>query len=250
MSWVAKLGLFVGGFFALAALAWMLFLPKLVEHELRAVTGFDFHVAVLSANPFTGRVVVRELVALNPPRYPKPDFIQLQELRADIRVFSWAFGDRIIIDELDLNATKIELIRQKDGSSNAGDFMAAFTRGKPAAGGTAPPGRPARYRINRLRVRLEKLVVVDYQGSKTDEKVYDLRIDHSYNNVSDPRDLLVPEVMKTLYAFGLHHDIAQLLPGEFGQALAGAVGTAAHVTSKLKDVVKGTLDKLEHSGKP
>jgi len=253
----AKLCLFFGGIVALAALAWMAFLPAIVEHELRAATGFDVRVAVLAANPFTGRVVARGLIARNPPRYPAPDFIELREFRADMDVFSWVFTDRIVINELDLDAAKIELIRQHDGKTNAGDFMAAFSRGAPAASGSPAPSKPARCLVKRLHIRLDRLVVADYSGSKPDERAYDLNIDHTYSNVSDPRQLLVPEVVRTLHSFGLHHDVSQLLPGDFGRALADAVGGAAHAGAKLKDAekrageyLKGVLDKLEQSAKP
>jgi hypothetical protein len=48
-----------------------------------------------------------------------------------------------------------------------------------------------------------------------------------------------------------------MLPGDFGKALAGAVGGATTVGMKLKDAtvdagsyLKGVLDKLEQKAKP
>ena len=35
--------------------------------------------------------------------------------------------------------------------------------------------------------------------------------------------------MKTLHGFGLHHEVSELLPGDFGRALADAVGGVAQV---------------------
>jgi hypothetical protein len=243
--------LLVGGLFALASLAWMVFLPRIVERQLRA-TGFDVRVAVLKVDPFTGSVVVEGLVAKNPPAYPTPDFVELSELRADVSVFSWFFSDRFVINELDVDTSRIALIRQHDGKSNAGEFMAAFKSGHPAAA-----GKPKKYLIKKLHIRLEELYVADYTGLATDKKTYKLNIDRSYTNVTDPRQLLVPDVVKTLYSFGLHHDIAKLLPGEFGQALADTLGGAAHVGTMLKNAaqktgesLKGAIDKLEQSPKP
>ena len=88
-------------------------------------------------------------------------------------------------------------------------------------------------------------------------KTYNLNIDHTFSNMTDPKQLLVPEVVRSLYSFGLRRDTEQLLPGDFGRALADAVGAAAHVGAKLKDATqktgeyfKGLLDKLEQSAKP
>jgi hypothetical protein len=253
-----KICLSIGILLALLSLAWMVLLPKMVERELRESTGFDFHVAVLKADPFTGQIVVQGLTAKNPPRYPAPDFVVLRELHADVNVFSWLFSDHVVINELDVDTAKIELIRQHDGTSNAGDFMAALSRG---GGGAAVPSPAPRshkqYLVKRLHIRLEELVVADYTGSKPEEKVYTLNIDQSYTDVSNPKQLIVPQVVKTLHSFGLHHDVANLLPGDFGQALALAVGGVAQVGAELKNVaqktgetLKGALDKLDQSPKP
>jgi hypothetical protein len=248
-----KLCLFLAALSAVGALAWMFFLPRVVEHELRAITGFDVRLAVLKADPFTGRVVVRGLTAKNPPSYPSPDFFELRELRADVNLFSF-FSDRIVVNELDVNTAKVALVRQHDGTSNAVAFMKAFS------GGTTPAQvapKPRKYLVKRLHIRLEELYVADYTGLAIDKKTYKLNIDQTYLNVTDPRQLLVPQVINTLYSFGFHHDFAKLLPGDFGQALANTMGGVAHVGSALKgtlqkagDSLKGTWDKLEQSPKP
>lgn len=242
-----KVCLAIGCLFAAASLVWMVFLPRLVERQLSAVTGFDVRLAVLKADPFTGRVVVEGFTARNPQGYPLPDFVELREVRADVSVFSWLFSDQGVINELDIDTAKIALVRQHDGTSNAGEFMKAFSKG-------GAPAKPRRYLIKKLHLRLEDLYVADYSGRAADTKDYRVDIDQTYTNVTDPRQLLVPQVVNTLYSFGFQHGIAKLLPGDFGQALAGGV---AHVGMALKGVVekagdslKGTFDKLEQSPKP
>ena len=96
----------------------------------------------------------------------------------------------------------------------------------------------------------DRLVVVDFSGSKKDEKVYTLHIDETFINVTDTRQLLVPKVLQNLQSFGLHHDIAQLLPGDFGKALAGAVGGLKDTATKTGGYLKGFLDKLEQKPNP
>lgn len=251
MSRTAKNGVLLACVFAAVALVWMAFLPAVVEHELRAVTGFDFHVAVLSADPFTGHIAIRGLSARNPPVYPDPDFIEVRELRADVGLFSWLFSNRIVIDNLTIDIEKIVLVRSHNGKTNAGDFMAAFSKPKGTGGGPAPaPRKPTPYLIKKLHLSFDRLVVVDFSGSKKDEKVYTLHIDETFINVTDTRQLLVPKVLQNLQSFGLHHDIAQLLPGDFGKALAGAVGGLKDTATKTGGYLKGFLDKLEQKPNP
>jgi hypothetical protein len=251
MKWSVKLGVLFACAFAAVALLWMAFLPALVDHELRAVTGFDFHVAVLSADPFTGHVSVRGLSARNPPAYPDPDFIEVRELRGDVGLFSWLFSKRIVIDDLTIDIEKIVLVRTHDGKTNAGEFMAAFSKPREAGSGPAPaPRKPTPYLIKKLHLNFDRLVVVDFSGSKKDEKVYALHIDETFINVADSRQLLVPQVLRNLQSFGLHHDIAQLLPGDFGKALAGAVGSLKDTAAKTGSYLKSFLDKLEQKPNP
>jgi hypothetical protein len=238
--------LFLACLLAAAAVAWMVLLPRLVERELRSVTGFEVRVKVLSVNPFTGRVVVRGLTALNPPAYPERDFVQLTALQTDVNLFSWAFEDHLTIEDLDFDLGKVELVRLHDGKSNFAECSAALT-GRPAG---TPPAKRIKYLIRTLHVRLEDLVVADYTGSNPQVKTYRLNLDQTYHDVSDPRQLLVPQVVNTLYAFGLRHGISQLLPGEFGVALGDAFGGVSAITSKGRDLLKGVFDKLDHSSKP
>jgi hypothetical protein len=259
VSWKVKALVILGGLFALCALAWMAFLPAVAEHEMRAVTGFDISMKVVAIDPFTGNVVIRGLTAKNPAEYPDPDFIDLRSMSADVSVFSVLFSDRIVVDNLDLDIAKMEIVRLHDGRTNTGAFMAKFKGGGSGAPGapTSPARRAPAYLIKRLHVRFDQLVVLDESGSKSDKSTYDLHIDDAFNNVTGPGQLLVPSIIKDLHAFGLHHDVSGLLPGEFGNALAAAVGGAATVGGKIKDAatgagdyLKGALDKLEQKAKP
>jgi uncharacterized protein involved in outer membrane biogenesis len=253
---MVKILIFFATLFAIAALAWMVFLPRIAERELRAATGFDVSVRVLSANPFTGRLVVKGLSARNPPGYPEPDFIDLESLDSTIDLFSVVTGGQVVIDSLDVNIAKLEIIRLHGGRSNIAECaakVAPSSNAVPAKEKTAGRG----YLIRTLHVRLGELVLQDYSGSVPEKKVYPLNIIHTYANVTDSRQLLVPDVVNTLYKFGLHHDLARLLPGEFGEALAAAVDGVGQVGSKVKDTarkagdfLKGLVDKLEQSQKP
>jgi hypothetical protein len=251
---MVKAGLIVAFLVAVVCLAWMAFLPAYTQHELHKITGFDVKVPILSANPFTGRLYIQDFSAKNPSGYPSPDFIDIHSLQSDVEVFPVLFGDQMTIDNLDLNVGTLEIIRRHDGRTNVGDCSAAFS--PPGAPG-APVARPTRFLIKRLHIRLERLVIEDDTGSKPDRKTYNLNLDHSFTNVSDARQLLVPDVVHTLYSFGLHHDTAKLLPGDFGVALATAVDGVTVVGAKVKDAtqktgeyLKSLFDKLEQSPKP
>jgi len=113
-----KLLVFLAAVFALAALAWMLFLPEFVTRQIRTRTGFDATVASLSCNPFTGRLTIRGLVLTNPAGFSTGDFVQLREFRMDGDLLS-LFSERIVLDELVLDVRRLALVRRADGLPNA-----------------------------------------------------------------------------------------------------------------------------------
>jgi hypothetical protein len=249
----------LGGVVALCALAWMAFLPVVAEHELREITHFDVRMEVVAVNPLTGSVVIRGFVAKNPAEYPDPDFFDIRSIKADVSVFSLLFSDHIVVEELDVDIAKVELIRLHDGRTNEGQFVASFKPGGAASAPGAPsaPRKARTYLIKKLHVRFDELVVSDNSGSKTDKSTYDLHISQDFINISGPGQLLVPSVVRDLHSFGLHHDVSGLLPGDFGDALAVAVGSAATVGGKIQSAAKDTgqylkdqLDKLEQKVKP
>jgi hypothetical protein len=257
VRWIVRGGILLAGLLAVTALAWMLFLRTVVQHELRVITGFDFRVDVLAVNPFTGNILVRGLSASNPAAYPSPGFATVREIRARVNLFSWACSDTVVIDELDLDSESIQIVRVSAVKSNAGDFMAAF--GAPTSAGQAAPTptRHKKYVVKAMHIRLDKLVIADYTGRKPDVVTYELNINHDYTNVTDTHSLLTPDVVKSLHALALRHDVSELLPGEFGTLLAVGVGGVAAVestvvgaTKKTGEAVKGLFDKLEQKPKP
>jgi hypothetical protein len=92
-------------------------------------------------------------------------------------------------------------------------------------------------------------VVQDFTGSKGDPKTYNLKLDHTYSNITDTRQLLVPDVLRTLYTAGLQN-LARLLPGDFGDALAAGVDGMTKLGTKTGQFFKGLFGKLEQSQKP
>jgi hypothetical protein len=246
---------------AAGALAWMLFLPAVVTAQIRQRTGFDATVTGLSCNAFTGRLAVRGLVMSNPASFPVRDFVELREFSMETEVWSW-MSDRPVIDALTADVRKVTLVRRPDGKSNAEILQRALlgeeregTSG-PAAGPVATPPRP--WLIRRLVLRFDRLVIADYSGVKPVVQEHVLGLDQRYENVTEAKQLLVPEVLRGLAAVDLGPTLGRLVPGELGRALgdkvrAGAAqGAEAFKEAGLQaaDLLKGLREKLEESRKP
>ena len=109
------------------------------------------------------------------------------------------------------------------------------------------PSKPLKFLIRTLRIRLDRLVIADYtDGDPGDQDLQPEHRPHLTRTFPQAKQLLVPDVVRSLYSFGLRHDTEQLLPGDFGRALADAVGAAAHVGDKLKEA--GAQDRAIPQG--
>ena len=243
---------------AALALAWMLFLPTVVMAQIRARTGFEASVASLSCNAFTGRLAVRGLVVSNPPSFPVNDFVELRDFSAAADVWS-LFSDRLVLDEVTVDFRRITLVRRADGRSNAEVFQQNLLGLAVAPAGAPRPGAPARkFLIRRLALRFDQLVLADHTGAKPAVQEVNLALDQHYENVTDSKQLLVPEVLRRLAAANLGPVLGGLVPGDFGRALGETAREAAARGGELlrdagqqaTDLLKGLREKLEESKKP
>lgn len=255
------LGLVVLG--ALGAFAWMLLLPEFVTRQIKSRTGFDASVASLSCNPFAGRLTLRGFVLSNPASFASADFLQLREFHAEFDVGS-LFAERVSVEELRIDVRRIALVRRSDGESNAALLARNLGLGAPVAGAPGPAPRPAadssekKFRIGRLAIRVDQLVVADYSGAIPDVKQYDLALDQHYENVTEAKQILVPAVLGRVAAENLGPALGRVLPGDLGRAFGESARAAARsgevllkeAGTQASDLLRGWREKLEQSKKP
>ena len=270
---IVRLMVLLVGLLAFIALGWMLLLPVVVTNQIRSRTGFEATVASLSCNAFTGRLTIRGLVLTNPPTFPTGDFVQLREFRAQGDLLS-LFSERITLDELVLDVRQMALVKRADGRSNVELFeqnlglIAPAPTAAPAASTkpstqapavlAAPASAPRKFLLRKLTLRFDQLVLADYSSAKPDVREYNLGVDQRYENVTDAKQLLVPEVLRKVSAENLGPALGRLVPGDFGRALGETARDAAKsgeallkdAGGKATDLLRGLREKLEDSKKP
>ena len=235
-----KLLLFLAILFACLALAWMILLPFAVTRLAQERTGFGIEIQTLYANPFTANLELRGLVITNPPAFPRKDFVEVREFRADAQLFS-LFGHRPIIDYIVVNMTGITLVKDQRGLINTRVFQEGLAG--PSPGSLPPPtAAPAReFLIKRLQVRLDRLVIADYSRRKPDVREFTLNFSHTYDNVTSAKQLAAP--FADIFA-PVAGAIGGILP-ETDAALRAAGGRVKETGRKTGEAVKGLFDALE-----
>ncbi|MCC6414954.1 MAG: hypothetical protein IT582_03485 [Opitutaceae bacterium] len=234
---------------ALVALAWMTLLPNLVAAWVRERTGFEFKAESLMANPFTGTLVARGVMLSNPPTFPTPEFLRVNEFSCQADAWS-LLTDKPVFERVTLDIAQVALVKRADGRTNAEVFRAylAAPDGRPAPGSTAPRKR---FVIRELRARFDRLLVADYSGPHPARREFAVQIDRTFKNVSDGSQLLLPSSLDQLFALG--GAVGDLLPADIGRVLEEAMRTGTGLLRQIPDSIRplgGFSDTLEESKKP
>lgn len=241
---------------AALALAWMVALPYVFSSWVRNRTGFDLAVQSLMVNPFSGNLRARGLVINNPPTFPQPEFLQVREFAVEAEVWS-LFSDKPVLNLVKMDIGLVALVKRPDGKTNTEVFrhyLAAEEQGTavpiPTSRQPEPPGKE--FLIRKLEVRFDRLLVADNTGKRPVMKEYPLKIDRTYENVTDGDQLLLPGSLDQVFALG--GAVGSLLPDDVGRILDETLRSGSDLLKKVTDSevnpFKGFSDTLEESKKP
>lgn len=115
-----------------------------------------------------------------------------------------------------------------------------------------PVEKPVHFIIRRLELSLDRIVVADYTTPKPDIREYKCKLYYTFNNFTDPKQLMAPFALKSLQSVGAA--IQGLIPGEIGKALGAATQPVEPMlkpkTEQDTDPLKTVVEKLEESQKP
>ena len=246
-----KLLVALSALFSFVALAWMLLLPKYLEVCVQRETGFSCSVKVLMCNPFMGHVRVSGLSLDNPPSFESPGFVRVRSLEGDLSLMSY-FTDQWVVEDLDVDVERLVIVTDAAGRSNASAFAAALNAGNAA-------GSPRRsWLVRRLRLRLGTLEIIDGPPGHGPARTYALGIDHRFTSVSNPSQLLIPSLLRSLGPAEAATGFSRWIPGGFGSTLSrelktlssGSMSVIRQLGTKAQRDAHDLFHALEQSLKP
>jgi len=251
--------------------AWIFFLPPLLTSVLSKRTGFGVKVTQLALNPFTSRVDLEGLLVSNPSTYPRTEFVEVRSFHADA-ILSSLLSDRPVLTYAKIDVAHIALIKSTDGTTNRDLFQDRLfgPKEKPDddevknASGKPAPKKPVRdkdapiatapakqFLIRRLELKIDKLILADYSGRKVTSKEVNLGFEHTYENVTDAKQLLTPIGVKGLSSVGAA--ISGLIPGDLGKVMGAATKSGESLKEPAKkagESIRSMIDALEQTPKP
>lgn len=227
----------------------MAFLPRLVAAQLAQRTRFGVAVETLAANPFNGRVQLQNLTLVNPVTFGPREFVELRRFEVDVQVFS-GLGRRWVIDELTIDLPLLAIVTNTDGTTNLDLFRERLAGEEEKSARAA--AREREFLIKRLHVRVGEVRFINLTARQPRERRMPLEFEYTFHNVSDWKQLLVPEFFRRAAASGGAFE--GLLPEDLGPTLSRwmrAGGGLFHEPSRrATDTLKSLFEKLEDSTKP
>ena len=238
---LAKLLLLLVILFGIGAVAWILFIPRLVVSQIHSKTGFNVTVDHLWINPFTANVSVKGMVLKNPEGWPVADFVNLREFRIDANLLS-LFSARIVANEAVLDVAKCTLVKNQKGTFNAKAFADALNRPGPSTSEAKSKGKPKEFLIKHLLLKFDTLVYVDNSGTNATTREYNLNLNQDLQNVDSIAKIVAP--ISTASIGVLSDALSGAINGRT-DLLKDAAGAIQGAGKKTGEKLKGLLDSLD-----
>ncbi|MFH0880819.1 MAG: AsmA family protein, partial [Lentisphaerota bacterium] len=175
---------------------------------VQKATGFDLEIGSVNLGLLRPSFDITDVKLINPEDFPEATAFDIK--RAFVRFdFKSLFSDKIRLNEVVLDVPMVVMVIKDDGDSNLQRLSTVAqkeeqqpTEGKGSGEGketseksstpSAQPAKPAKeLQIDVLKIKLGKVKIHTYtQGqSKPEEKILDLNLDETYENVTSLQDI-------------------------------------------------------------
>src|SRR5262249_36775792 len=109
-----------------------------------------------------------------------------------------------------------------------------------------------------LALRFDELIIADHSGANPETHDCKFALDQHYENVTEGKQLLVPEVLRRVAEQELGAVLAKVVPGDFGRIVGENARDAARsgeailkdAGTQATDLLRGLREKLEEKKKP
>ena len=217
-----------------------------VRHALEAAvtrsTGFPLEIADVSIGLTNGRVEVTDLRLGNPPGFEDPRCLHVSKLVADAEVGSF-LREVYHAEEIELVVPEIVVVKNAAGETNL-DRLSALA-GKDGEKKPDEPGKELRWRCDRLRLVLGKVVFLDYSRAKDGKprrETWDLDIDEEFRDLTSPDQIVRLIVLKVVAGTPIR--LVNATVETLKEGLDGVVGVAGEILKGAGGAIKGAAEGI------
>ncbi len=241
---------------ALAVLAWIVLLPRVVTTAVEQATGLSCDIQRLAANPFSGHFKAEGVRVGNPEGWGDEAMAELVRLEGTLDLLSLR-ESTLVVKRLEADVARFVIVVDADGRTNLEGVAAGWPPTSPstrlplalaAASPSASAKLPNEVLVRQLDLHLMRLEVVDRGAVPARRIGDDLDYHETYQNLRDTRELLSPTMMARLARSPILFNV--LLSSRLLDGQASEESGLRRLLDRAGDAVNSFLQGLEQTPKP
>ncbi len=237
-----------------------------VTTGVKAATGLSLSIKKMKIGILSTLIGIDELKLYNPKGFEDPVMADIPEVYVDYRLGAF-FKKKVHLDEVRLHLKEFVVVKNKDGRLNldsltsigAAEETKEGTQKKKEAPQKKSKAAAPKIKIDLLKLKIDKVYYKDYsKGGTPSVKEFNVNIDVTYENITDPKALVnlivVKAMANTTISRLTNFDLAPLADGlkgsvkdaeEMFSGLAGnTLDLGKDVGATAKGTLKNTVEKL------
>jgi hypothetical protein len=214
------------------------------ESGMPIVTGMPLHIGKLDINFSKSFVNIEDIVVKNPSGFHDTSLVDIPKILVAYNLSDTLKG-KVHLTNLEYNMSQFTVVKNEKGELNL-DRLKALQGTQKATPQTSKqePKAPAKaipIQIDTMRLKIGKVVYVDYSSGSPSTKEFLINLDQSFQNITDFNSVIRLVVLKAMMSSG----ISNLVNFDIG-GLQGSLTGAFNTSTKLAaDAAARGLDTLK-----
>ncbi|MFH0984885.1 MAG: AsmA family protein [Candidatus Omnitrophota bacterium] len=245
MKWLMKLIMLIVVVLVVLVLARNVVVKAAAESGVRAVTGMPLSIGKFDLNLSNTFVDIEALVVKNPTGFHDTALVDIPKILVDYNLSDILKGN-VHLESIEFDMKQFTVVKNEKGELNL-DRLKALQGTQKAP--TQPqkqeepkaPAKPMPIQIDMMRLKIGKVVFVDYSSGKPSTKEFRINLDQSYQNITDLNSVVRLIVLKAMMSSGISNLVNFDLGGLEGTltgAFSASTQLAAQAAAKSLDTLK------------
>jgi len=216
-----------------------------VTTGVRAMTGLKLNIRSMNVGVFKSLIGINELQLHNPQGFEDKLMVDLPEIYVDYNLGA-IMGGKAHLEEVRLNLKEFIVVKNEAGELNLDSLRVVKEAEEVEESEKSDPGKEKTempdIQIDLLELKIDKVIYKDYsKGTPPKEKVFNVKIDEQYENITNPQSFIRLIIFKALK----NTTIASLTNFDLGKLQSGISGTV----KKTTEMAQEATDKALEAGK-
>jgi len=213
-----------------------------VTTGVRAMTGLKLKIRSMDVGVFKSLIGINELQLHNPRGFEDKLMVDLPEIYVDYNLGA-IMGGKAHLEEVRLNLKEFTVVKNEVGELNLNSLRVVKEAEGVEESEKSDTGKEKTempdIQIDLLELKIDKVIYKDYsKGTPPKEKVFNVKIDEQYENITNPQSFVRLIILKALK----NTTIASLTNFDLGKLQSGISGTVKKTTKMAQEATDRVLE--------